>query len=625
MTNGYSTPIGVPIGLPLILSLGLPPLVNPYPTLNLDFIQNPQFDSRITFSRGSQATLFDSAGKLVYAKQNLLTYSDDFANPAWSKTDCSVISNTIVAPDGTLSGDKLIENNAANTGNLNVAPSLLNNTAYSGSVFAKAGEWGWIAIEIRSETTNVLRAWFNISTGAVGTVQSGMTASITSVGNGWYRCVATRTSGPTNSSTRFRLISTNADNTTSTGDGTSGIYVWGAQLNQNPMEGGVTSSLTTYYPTTTAAYYAPRFDYNPSTLQPRGLLIEEQRTNSILQSEDFATTWVATSATITTNAIVSPSGLITADKMIVDNGVSSGSSSLHQEVTKAASSITYTLSMFAKKGEADTLRLLPRDTATSANNADARFNLDAGTVISVTAAGTFTNASAAIQNIGNGWYRCSTTFTSGTEISIRNRIYQQKAGANFTGNGTDGIYIWGYQFEAGAFATSYIPTTTTALTRNADVATMTGTNFSSWFNASEGTFVAQYFPNAVAPATAGQNVFNTNDGTSLNAIQLAKRANVDASTRYTTDAGGSGQTFSNLGVFTATQTTTAVAYKENDFAGIKSGGSLVTDTLGTVPTLNRMVIGADRLGATSFLNGHIQRLAYYPTRLPNTTLQALTA
>lgn len=374
---------------------------------------------------------------------------------------------------------------------------------------------------------------------------------------------------------------------------------------------------------TTAGSGVPRFDYNPSTLQPRGLLIEEQRTNSILQSEDFATTWVPTSATITTNAIVSPSGLITADKMIVDNGVTSGSSSLHQEVTKAASSITYTLSMFAKKGEADTLRLLPRDTATSANNADARFNLDAGTVISVAAAGTFTSASAAIQNIGNGWYRCSMTFTSGTEISIRNRIYQQKAGANFTGNGTDGIYIWGYQFEAGAFATSYIPTTTTALTRNADVATMTGTNFSSWFNASEGTFVAQYFPNAVAPATTGQVVFNTNDGTSLNAIQLSKRANVDASTRYTTDAGGSGQTFSNLGVFTATQTTTAVAYKENDFAGIKSGGSLVTDTLGTVPTLNRMVIGADRLGAGS-INGYIQRIAYYPTRLPNATLQVLT-
>jgi hypothetical protein len=91
-------------------------------------------------------------------------------------------------------------------------------------------------------------------------------------------------------------------------------------------------------------------------------------------------------------------------------------------------------------------------------------------VISVTVAGTFTSASAAIQNVGNGWYRCSVTFTSGTETSIRSQIFQLKNSANFTGNGTDGIYIWGAQLEEGAFPTSYIPTTTTALTRSADAA-----------------------------------------------------------------------------------------------------------------------------------------------------------
>lgn len=337
---------------------------------------------------------------------------------------------------------------------------------------------------------------------------------------------------------------------------------------------------------TTAGSGVARFDYNPSTLQPRGLLIEEQRTNSLLQSQDFTTTWVAgASTTVTANAATAPDGTVTADRLQLP----ATSGTFVRQSFSALATTTYTISVFARSlsGTSD-------------------FALSFSTFASTT------------QTATTSWQRFTFTFTTVGAVSDFISI----------NNGNDSyatdIYIWGAQLEVGAFATSYIPTTTTALTRNADVASMTGTNFSSWYNASEGTFVAQYFPNAVAPATTGQTVFNTNDGTSLNAIQLSKRANVDASTRYTTDAGGSGQTFSNLGVFTATQTTTAVAYKVNDFAGIKSGGSLVTDTLGIVPALDRMVIGADRLGAGS-LNGTIQRLAYYPTRLPNTTLQALTA
>ena len=375
---------------------------------------------------------------------------------------------------------------------------------------------------------------------------------------------------------------------------------------------------------TSAAINEARFDYNPSTLAPLGLLIEEARTNSILQSEDFATTWIAISATVTADAIVAPSGATTGDKMIVNSGVSSGNSSLRQDVTKAASAIALTLSMFAKKDEADTLRMLPRDAAASANNVDARFNLNDGTVISVTAAGTFTNASAAIQNVGNGWYRCSVTFTSGTETSIRSQVFQLKSGANFTGNGTDGIYIWGYQFEAGAFPTSYIPTTTIALTRSADVASMTGTNFSSWFNASEGTIFCQGIGvNNVATGT--RRYFEINNNTPDE--RFLAGYGFTTSCRYLVSDGAATQ--ADIGVTTTTGGVLvkfAGAYKTNDFQQASNGTLGTADTSGTLPTVDRMFIGqAETTAAATMLNGYIQRIAYYPTRLANEQLQALTA
>jgi hypothetical protein len=176
----------------------------PKPTLSLDFAGATSLDSGITFSRGSQATLFDSTGTLRYAANNIVSYSEQFDNAFWSKTDVTVTQNAAIAPDGTLTADKLIVNNGTTGSNLNISPTFQSSTAYTGSIYAKAGEWNWLEIELRSETTSILRAWFDLSNGVVGTVNAGMTATITPVGNGWYRCTATRTTAATNTSTRLR-------------------------------------------------------------------------------------------------------------------------------------------------------------------------------------------------------------------------------------------------------------------------------------------------------------------------------------------------------------------------------------------------------------------------------------
>ena len=145
-------------------------------------------------------------------------------------------ANTIVAPDGTLTGDKLVENTENNSHGLqNVSAAILSATAYTFSIYAKAGERSVIQLVIGSFVFNNLFANFNLSDGTVSSISpSGITASITPVGNGWYRCVATSTSisasagyGPfwtvQNSPTAGRLAAYQ-------GDGYSGVYIWGAQL-----------------------------------------------------------------------------------------------------------------------------------------------------------------------------------------------------------------------------------------------------------------------------------------------------------------------------------------------------------------------------------------------------------
>jgi hypothetical protein len=194
---------------------------------------------------------------------------------------------------------------------------------------------------------------------------------------------------------------------------------------------------------------------------------------------------------------------------------------------------------------------------------------------------------------------------------------------SYIGDGTSGIFIWGAQVEAGSFATSYIPTVASLVTRSADVATMTGTNFSSWYNQSEGTFVAD-FDVLSAAAAYNKPVITSNDGTLNNRILLA--VSVSSQPSLTVTTGGVFQgTLANSAVTNNTVVKTALAYKVSDFAVASNGATPVTQATGNVPTaLTRFEIGAQVAGAT-YLNGHIRQIAYYNTRLPNAQLQALTA
>jgi hypothetical protein len=208
--------------------------------------------------KGLKADGIWSKMKAVYPfvtdNRNLASYTEDFSNGFWTKYRSNISVNAINSPIGTLTADKLIENSQ---GDEHSAYFLTTATAgaYNFSVYAKAGERNWIALAIEMNGST-LNTYFDLTNGVVGTNPSGGTATITSAGNGWYRCSLSRVYVSGNFTAQFKLASANGT-AAYTGNGTSGAYFWGAQLELG-------STATTYQPiaTTQQAYIASQFKYN---------------------------------------------------------------------------------------------------------------------------------------------------------------------------------------------------------------------------------------------------------------------------------------------------------------------------------------------------------------------------
>jgi len=407
----------------------------------------------------------------------------------------------------------------------------------------------------------------------------------------------------------------------------SGSYGSVAALNLNFLTGTLDPRITFSRAdaTTCASYYnamglltqaaanVPRFDYDPITLQPKGLLIEESRTNLLTYSQDFSNAaWTKdTNVSNSSGTNTAPDGTLTANTISYSASTTGWRATF--QATSQAVSTTYTVSLYAKKSASNFLFI--RATAV-AGNPYAWFNLATGTVGTVQSGITSTSITYA----GSGWYRCSITFTTGPSIAV-NRIDIGLTDADGGSTATLGAsaFVWGAQLEAGAFATSYIPTTAAAVTRAADSANMTGTNFSSWFNASAGTLSTEWDV-AALNQTTNPGIASIDDSTTSNRVLMFQPSNyVDCRVAFS----GASSNPSNATTITANTTVkSAIAYAAGSAQMAVKG---VTGTAGSpsgafVP--NRLAIG----GGVSLgpLNGHIRRLAYYNTRLSDAQLQGIT-
>ena len=370
---------------------------------------------------------------------------------------------------------------------------------------------------------------------------------------------------------------------------------------------------------TIASANTPRFDhsYNGSNVQSLGLLIEESRTNLVTYSEQFDNAVYSNPAsgnTITANTITAPDGTTSAD--LVSN-VGQGVSLVEYVATVSASSTTdYYATIYAKKGTASYFTFNCYYNGNTEDNVS--FNFDTGVVSNVPYTGEYI-----FQNVGNGWYRCGFRMTrdsTGIRTQLRFRFWE--SGRGLTSGNT---YFWGAQLEAGAFPTSYIPTVASTVTRSADNASMTGTNFSSWYNSTEGSVITniKYDGAPVSGVTnrTGYVLYNVTNG---------QMRQIWWETSNTGAIIGENPPGSYVIVTNVAQTITqgstnkiATAYKLNDFAITQNGGTIATDTSGTPPVTTSLFIGS-YIGVTDYLNGRVAQLLYYPKRLTNSQLQNLT-
>ena len=436
------------------------------PSLDLQFADRKDLvdattgSNLIDFTRASSGTYVGSDGLIKTATTNLLTYSEEL-DQYGSFLNSSVDPNSALSPTGSLTADSLIEDLADSRHAIRSIESDAN-VPYTFSLWAKSNGRD-LVLNAQNPGSGTYRVYFNLSA-ATSTVltNTAVTGSntITDVGNGWYRCSITYSF--TESDGYYLDISTGFANADSyQGDGTSGIYVWGAQLEQS-------STVGEYIPTTSTINSAPRFDHDPTTGESLGLLVEESRTNLVTWSQDFSQAdWSKSAGTsIVSTAIASPISGVNYQK--IEATVADTTTGITSVAVTAATQ-QRAVSFFAKPlGDITRLLVVIR-------GADARINVN---LIDGTATTNAAASGSVVTVLGERFTVSTPSLTSATDV----RFFLKRTGDTDTSTPTtiaigEGLYLTGAQMEAGSFPTSYIPTEGSTVTRAADVAGIYDDNF----------------------------------------------------------------------------------------------------------------------------------------------------
>ncbi|HAJ90194.1 MAG TPA: hypothetical protein DCM27_04155, partial [Rhodospirillaceae bacterium] len=369
------------------------------------------------------------------------------------------------------------------------------------------------------------------------------------------------------------------------------------------------SSIGTYFDSTgilqTAPINTPRFDYDPVTHQPKGILIEESRTNLLKSSDNLLSYWSPNlSATVTYDDVIAPDGTMTADTI---SATASGAGK-YQSIP-ITSGTTYTNSLFLKfvSGSSSSIRF-----GSDSNATTIKINPQTMNIISNSANVITSN----INSVGGGWYRLAWSWS--TPNTVTSFILYNDTASPIA------FAVWGMQTEQGSFPTSYIPTTTTAITRAADTLTIPT---ASWITQGRGVL----FSRAISPPLSSSKfpgAVAIDDGTINNALQHFIWDGQDDKTGNVIFLSGNtiydqrGATMLSGGIFT--QATAYAPHNAPDNMNASVNGTLLVPNMTTtVPTFNTMRVGARRGGGDP-LNACIQQIRYYPLRISDAQLQILT-
>jgi hypothetical protein len=600
-------------------------------TLSLDFTTMSGLDSRFTFSRASNATVINSAGLVQYADSNLFLRSNDFST-TWVQSRCTVTGNQ-PDPDGGTNAWEILADTSSSSHRVyqaSISSSQMAASHVTISVTAKAGASNYFYIGVGNNNESlVARQIFNLSDGTLGSVVlNGSTnaptiesATATSLGNGWWRLVVVLTAfkyinnQDDNYSTWIGVTDNSSSLTTATSSGAS-AYFLRAQLSAGPTE-------RPYYETTTSQYHAPRFDHDPTTLAPRGLLLEGSATNLLwpsntgfnlyntqkvggagLEPATAATgidgTQSAVSFTITQSGGTAP---------FVDARAGTGPALSLQTVT---ANTVYTLSFYWKAGQS-----FPA-------NRTRIFDESATPDVVITPTST-TDVPGP-----NGFTRRIIVFT--TPVGCTSIFCAWAYGTQADG---DTYTVTACQLETGSGASSYIPTGAGTVQRAADFCNMTGADFSSWFvDGSPYSMLFKYSMNnpsdwAGSGVDRGAGMLHDSFNNPRIFINPAYRvasgsANIG---RYIRVLDSAGTLDMSPGTLPAAASNTALAFAidTNDCAVYGANQVIGTDVSHTLLTGHTAFLIGRVAASNSHINGCISLIKYWPQRLPNATLQGLVA
>lgn len=356
----------------------------------------------------------------------------------------------------------------------------------------------------------------------------------------------------------------------------------------------------------------PRFDFDPITKVCKGLLIEESRTQTA-RGTDIMSQWSKSAATGVANVIVSPSGAQDAD--LIYPSSSGNDRQVYTQSTTVPTSGSVAISVFAADAGLNWLIIYGFDSVTPL----AWFDVANGVKGTVVAGWT-----SEIEPYENGFYRCSVVGTAVAGGYITFGIANADNSRAVTASGTNGLYFWGAQVEAGAFKTSYIANTDftngSSVTRNADAVSMTGTNFSDWYNATEGALLVQAtaeipatdanvrFAAAIYDTAAYANAFRLERlSGNCRAIKTVSGSSLVASYSWPIDVTGKA-------IMSYKDSSSASSFRAAN-PGLYAGG---------VPSgMAYLGIGGSHVGSNVWC-GHVQRIQYWPQRLINAETQAFT-
>jgi len=562
----------------------------------------------LSFSRSNDtATRVGPDGLIEKVRTNLVTYSQAFDNAAWTKLDVSVTANAAANPlDGESTADNIVPSVVSGGHYVNQSHTLTANVPYTISVYAKANGYDWIYLYADGSGSGQYQL-FNVSNGTLGLAAGTATKTITAVGGGWYRCTLSWV--PSVSGSIIFQIAPLSSNSVSAfaGDGTSGVLFYAAQFETGDIA-------TDYIATTTAAVSVgpvanvPRLDYLNSSC-PR-LLLEPQRTNSALYSEQFDNSdWTKNNQSVTANNTTAPDGYSSADLLIPTAGT--GDHYVLSSTVNNASAQATTLSIFVKKKDHDYF-YFGTGGASAFGAVVYRFSTNTFTVSGLGATAT---------NYGNGWIRLTITGTTGaTDLRMLFTPTDATGSRTFNANGTDGTWIWGAQCENSAsYATSYIPTLGAAVTRGADDCVKTSAT--SIIGQTEGVVYFEWEYQNVG--SSGGNIVISLDGGSGKELYFWVQTN---GVYLTEGFDGSVNQFSFTGAMGSFGTKKiAIAYKNNDFALYINGVLAGTDTSGSVPTLDRLYVGRYFANTSYNIASGIKQVLLFKTRLSNDSLASLTS